>query len=100
MKRRRHFTQEITLQDRIVGWAKEVRAQAAELPPGPDRDQLLKKETDPRAQRIQIFDDAVMPSILRQDLGRLCNLRSWESPTFNHVNPLHSQSAKNSLRYC
>jgi hypothetical protein len=43
MKRRRHFTQEIALQDRIVEWAQEVRAQAAELPPGPDRDELLKK---------------------------------------------------------
>ena len=43
MKRRRHFKQETTLQDRIVAWAKEVRAQAAELPPGPDRDELLKK---------------------------------------------------------
>ena len=43
MKRRRHFKQETTLQDRIVAWAKEVRAQAAELPPGADRDMLLKK---------------------------------------------------------
>jgi hypothetical protein len=43
MKRRWRFKQEITLQDRIVEWAKEVRAQAAELPPGPDRDELLKK---------------------------------------------------------
>jgi hypothetical protein len=59
-------------------------------------------KTDTRAQRIQIFDGAVMPSIriLSQDLGWLRNLRSWESPTFNHVNPPHSQSAKNFLRYC
>jgi hypothetical protein len=59
-------------------------------------------ETDTRAQRIQIFDSAIMPCILilRQDLGWLCNLRSWESPTFDHVNPPHSQSAKNFLRYC
>ena len=42
MKRLRRF-KEITLQDRIVAWAKEVRAQAARLPPGPDRDELLKK---------------------------------------------------------
>jgi hypothetical protein len=59
-------------------------------------------ETDTRAQRIQIFDGAVMPSIriLRQDLGWLRNLRSWESPTFDHVYPPHSQSANNFLRYC
>ena len=43
MKRRRHFKPEITLQDRIVEWAKQVRAQAAALPPGPDRDELLRK---------------------------------------------------------
>jgi hypothetical protein len=42
MKRRRYFNQETTLQDRVVEWAKEVRAQAADLPPGPDRDELLK----------------------------------------------------------
>lgn len=43
MKRRRRFKQEVTLHDRIVAWAKEVRTQAAKLPPGPDRDELLKK---------------------------------------------------------
>jgi hypothetical protein len=43
MQHRRRFKQEFTLQDRIVAWAKEVRAQAAELQPGPDRDELLKK---------------------------------------------------------
>jgi hypothetical protein len=30
--RRRHFKQETTLQDRIVEWARSVRAQAAQLP--------------------------------------------------------------------
>jgi hypothetical protein len=40
---RRRLKQEISLQDRIIAWAKEVRAQAAGLPPGPERDQLLKK---------------------------------------------------------
>jgi len=45
-------------------------------------------ETDTRTQRIQVFDGAVMHSILmlRQNLGWQCNLRSWETPTFNHVN--------------
>ena len=33
----------IILQDRIVAWAKDVRAQAAALPPGPERETLLKK---------------------------------------------------------
>jgi hypothetical protein len=43
MKRRWRFKQEITLQDRIAEWAKEIRAQAAGLPPGRERDELLKK---------------------------------------------------------
>ena len=43
MKRRRRFKQEFTLQDRIIAWAKGVRAKAAKLPSGPDRDELLKK---------------------------------------------------------
>jgi hypothetical protein len=43
MQRRRRFKHQFTLQERIVVWAKEVREQAAKLPPGPDRDMLLKK---------------------------------------------------------
>ena len=35
--------EQATLQDRVIEWAKEVRDQAAALPPGPDRDMLLKK---------------------------------------------------------
>ena len=40
---RRRVKHQLTLQDRIVAWAKEVREQAAALPPGPDREMLLKK---------------------------------------------------------
>ena len=43
MQRRRRVKHQFTLQERIVAWAKEVREQAAMLPPGPDRDMLLKK---------------------------------------------------------
>jgi hypothetical protein len=43
MQRRRRVKHQFTLQDRIIAWAKEVRAQAAELPPGAGRDALLKK---------------------------------------------------------
>jgi hypothetical protein len=43
MTRLRRSRRNITLQDRIIAWAKEVRAHAATLPPGPDRDALLKK---------------------------------------------------------
>jgi hypothetical protein len=40
---RRRVKHQLTLQDRIIEWAKEVREQAAMLPPGADRDTLLKK---------------------------------------------------------
>jgi hypothetical protein len=43
MQRRRRVKHHFTLQDRIIAWAKEVREQAAALPPGPDREMLLKK---------------------------------------------------------
>lgn len=39
----RRFTRQITLQDRIIAWAKEVREQATRLPPGAERNMLLKK---------------------------------------------------------
>jgi hypothetical protein len=43
MVKRRRFKHQVTLQDRVIAWAKEVRDQAAALPPGRDRDTLLKK---------------------------------------------------------
>jgi hypothetical protein len=42
MKRRR-FKQTIPLKDRLTAWAKDVMAQAQTLPPGPERDELIKK---------------------------------------------------------
>lgn len=43
MQRRRRVKHQFPLQERIIAWTKEVRKQAAELPPGRDRDALLKK---------------------------------------------------------
>ena len=43
MQKRRRFRQNISLQDRLAAWATEVRAQADKLPPGPERDALLKR---------------------------------------------------------
>jgi hypothetical protein len=63
MQRRRRVKHQFTLQDRIIAWAKEVRAQAAELPPGADRDALLKK--------------------VRQTEAAL-HLEDWVSPTGLH----------------
>ena len=41
--RRRRFKQTTSLQDRLTAWAKDIREQAAKLPPGPGRDALLMK---------------------------------------------------------
>jgi hypothetical protein len=40
---RRRVKHQFSLQDRIIAWAKGVRERAVKLPPGPDRDMLLKK---------------------------------------------------------
>ena len=43
MSKRRRFKQQLTLQDRLSAWVKQVQEQASRLPPGPERDALLKK---------------------------------------------------------
>lgn len=43
MQRRNHFKQTTSLEDRLAAFAKEAREQALQLPPGPERDALLKK---------------------------------------------------------
>jgi hypothetical protein len=43
MQHRRRFRQNITLKDRLTAWANEVRERAKKLPPGPERDVMLKK---------------------------------------------------------
>jgi len=43
MQKRRRFKQAASLQERLANWANEVRVKAEELPPGPARDEMLKK---------------------------------------------------------
>ncbi|MCK1299606.1 hypothetical protein IVB33_18905 [Bradyrhizobium sp. 24] len=43
MFKRRRFKQITTLKDRLAAWLQDLRGQAEKLPPGPDRDALLKK---------------------------------------------------------
>lgn len=43
MQMRRRFKQQVTLQDRLAAWSKKVQEQAAKLPPGPEREALIKK---------------------------------------------------------
>lgn len=43
MQRRNRAKQTTSLEDRLAAFAKDVREQALQLPPGPERDALLKK---------------------------------------------------------
>lgn len=43
MSKRRRFKQITTVHDRLAAWVQGLRGQAEKLPPGPDRDALLKK---------------------------------------------------------
>jgi hypothetical protein len=43
MFKRRRFNHQLSLQDRLSAWVKQVQEQASKLPPGPERDSLLKK---------------------------------------------------------
>ena len=43
MIKRRRFKQQFTLQDRLASWAKQITATANALPPGSQRDAMLKK---------------------------------------------------------
>ena len=43
MLERRRFKQTTPLKDRLTDFAVEARQKATELPPGPERDEMLKK---------------------------------------------------------
>jgi hypothetical protein len=43
MPKRRRFKQSQSLKDRLASFAKGVRQKAIELPPGPEKDGLLRK---------------------------------------------------------
>lgn len=46
-QKQRRFKQQFRLQDRLSAWAKGVKEQAKQLPPGPEREAMLKKARQP-----------------------------------------------------
>jgi hypothetical protein len=66
MKRRRRFRQATPLKERLMAFAEEVREQASSLPPGPEREDLLKRAS--RADTAAHIDEWV-------------NSRGLQSPT-------------------
>lgn len=43
MQKRRRFKQTLSLQDRLAAFAGDMREKADAIPPGPERDSLLKR---------------------------------------------------------
>jgi hypothetical protein len=60
MLKRRRFKQQLTLQDRLSAWVRQVKEDAARLPPGPERDALLKKAR--QAELANHLQDWVKPT--------------------------------------
>jgi hypothetical protein len=60
IKRRRRLRQ---LKDRLTAWAEEIREQANQLSPGPERDRLLKKvsQADTARQLDEWVDSPGLP---------------------------------------
>ena len=55
MSTRRRFKQTTSLPDRLALWVKELRAKADALPPGPERDALIRKAR--QAETASHLDD-------------------------------------------
>ena len=43
MFKRRRFKQQLTLRDRLASWAQQAQERASVLPPGPEREALVRK---------------------------------------------------------
>jgi hypothetical protein len=54
MQRRNHFKQTTSLEDRLAAFAKEAREKALQLPPCPERTELLRKAE--RAESTHLSD--------------------------------------------
>ncbi len=63
MKKRRRFKQTTTLKERLAAFAEDVREQASTMPPGPEREDLLKRAS--RADTAAHIDDWVNSSGLQ-----------------------------------
>jgi hypothetical protein len=68
----RRFKQQLSLQDPLSAWAREVREQADKLRPGPERDMLLTKarqaDTASHLNASHLNDWANSPGLQRPKL--------------------------------
>jgi hypothetical protein len=63
MQKRRRLKQDIPLHCRLAAWAKDVREQASQLQPGPERDVLMAKAR--QAETAANLDDWINSKGLR-----------------------------------
>jgi hypothetical protein len=63
IKLRRRFKQILPLRDRLATFAREIRKKASTLPPGPERDDLLKRAS--RADTAAHLDEWASSAGLR-----------------------------------
>jgi hypothetical protein len=63
---RRHIKHATTFQDRLATWSKQIRQQAAALPPGPERADLLRRAQ--QADTASYFiEEWTIPGLQPQD---------------------------------
>jgi hypothetical protein len=63
LKKRRRFKQTTPLKERLMAFAEQVREQASTLPPGPKREDLLKRAS--RADTAAHIDEWINSSGLQ-----------------------------------
>jgi hypothetical protein len=54
LKKRNRTKQTVSLKDRLSAWTSDVRAKAAQFPPGQEREALLKKARQPTPPPISM----------------------------------------------
>jgi hypothetical protein len=61
MQKRRRFKQTVSLQDRLVAFANELREKAAVTSPGPERDDLLNRASQADGALDHCVQTALLP---------------------------------------
>ena len=82
MRLRRRFKHQLTPHNRLSAWSKKVEADAQKLPPGPERDALIKKAQQAdiahhlddwaKSPGLQLRLSISIPPVARHDLNFRC----------------------------
>lgn len=69
MLKRRRFKQSVSFQDRLAMFASDAREQASFLPPGPEREELLRKAR--QADAASLMDEwTAAPRLVDAELNQ------------------------------